>query len=479
MVLHLFPNKNGQEWFQSHQDLLLHTAELVSHRLAAQEELKQLNWENQVFRQELQELLAAMEDFILVVSADGRIEEISIGLAAKLQLKKHQMAGARAADVLSESCWGQIKSMAAKAQLDIELASSAPGQAFSAVVSPVMLNGLPHSYIIRLIEKKLPKQKKTAQVLCTFQQIKGTSDRLIEVIQRARRVSASDVTVLIRGESGTGKELFAQSIHMESLRADKPFVAINCAAIPENLLESELFGHVKGAFTGAVADKPGRFEMAHGGTLFLDEIGDMPLQLQVKLLRVVQERRIERLGDRSSRHVDVRIIAATHQNLEKLVADGLFREDLFYRLNVIPLLLPPLRERREDIPILIEGFMKKLAAELNRTPKRLSGEVYEALLAYAWPGNIRELLNVVQHFIELEAGEVVTIESLPSRIFTKQRQAPSSHVTVKTGDKPEREYMLQLLDELGRDTTGKKKVAAHLGISLPTLYRRLSKLKIK
>lgn len=248
-----------------------------------------------------------------------------------------------------------------------------------------------------------------------FDNIVGQSDAVLRVLELIERVSQSDSTVLITGESGTGKELVAKAIHYNSDRANRPFVPINCGAIPGELMESELFGHIKGAFTGAIANRIGRFEHAEGGTVFFDEIGDMSPSLQVKLLRVLQERRFEPVGSAKTIASDVRIIAATNVNLEKAVEDGRFREDLYYRLNVIPLPIPALRDRRTDIPLLFHYFVENFSAG---RPHRLSGispEAMELLMTYGWPGNIRELENLVERLTILKSGGIVEIDDLPER----------------------------------------------------------------
>jgi len=247
----------------------------------------------------------------------------------------------------------------------------------------------------------------------------GISDKMQEVFKTALKAAKSKATILLMGESGTGKELIAKAIHFESDRAKGPFIAINCAAIPENLLEAELFGYEKGAFTGALVSKPGKFELANGGTIFLDEIGDMPLALQAKLLRVIQDKAFERIGGTRPIKVDVRIIAATNKDLEKMVKEGTFREDLYYRLNVIPIFLPPLRERREDIPLLIDYFLKKFNKEYNKNIG-ISNEAVKALINYSWPGNVRELENTIERLVVLTEGEEITLEDLP--FYIKQEK---------------------------------------------------------
>jgi two-component system NtrC family response regulator len=241
----------------------------------------------------------------------------------------------------------------------------------------------------------------------------GDSGQMLEVTSLVRRVSSSDATVLIRGESGTGKELIAQAIHYASRRAAKPLIRVNCAALPENLLESELFGHEKGSFTGAIATRKGRFELADGGTLFLDEIGDLPLHLQAKLLRVLQEKEFERVGSSHALKVDVRVLSATHRDLEARIKSGLFREDLYYRLNVVTILLPPLRERRQDLPALMDHFLRVFAEKNGKTIRGFTREARDALLRYDYPGNVRELENLVERAVVLTRDDVIDRGDLP------------------------------------------------------------------
>ncbi len=249
----------------------------------------------------------------------------------------------------------------------------------------------------------------------------GESPAIKQLFSMLRKVAPSPTTVLVRGESGTGKELVARALHRLSDRAQAPFITVNCTAIPENLFESELFGHEKGAFTGAVASRPGRFELAHGGTLFLDEIGELPLAMQVKLLRVLQERVVERVGGMRPIDVDVRLVTATNAPLEEMVADGRFREDLFYRLNVVPLELPALRQRRSDIPPLVRGFLRKFSKRLGRDVREVSPEVMAALTSYDWPGNIRQLENLIERMVLLADGHVLEPDDLPAQVRDGER----------------------------------------------------------
>jgi two-component system response regulator AtoC len=258
--------------------------------------------------------------------------------------------------------------------------------------------------------------KKQLREKYSFENIIGNSPSMQNVFRLMNRIIKTDSTVLIMGESGTGKEIVSKSIHFNSSRQDKPFVAIHCGAIPENLLESELFGHAKGAFTGAVRDKIGKFESANHGTIFLDEIGTMPLHLQIKLLRVLQEQEIERVGSNSTVKLDVRVIAASNLSLENEVKNGRFREDLFYRLNVIPLIVPPLRERKEDIVPLVRFFLGKYSHEMKRPAMTISRQAIEAMELYAWPGNVRELENALERLVALTESDSINISDLPDNI---------------------------------------------------------------
>jgi len=276
----------------------------------------------------------------------------------------------------------------------------------------------------RALEKRRLQQqidRLEAQLLMEnrFDRIIGTSPKMQNIFSLIRKVMTNDVTVLIGGESGTGKELVAHAIHYHSYRSRKPFVKVSCVAIPETLLESEMFGHEKGAFTGAHQLKPGKFELAHGGSLFLDEIGDMPLSLQAKLLRVIQERELERIGGTRTIKVDVRLIVATNRDLAESVKEQTFREDLYFRINVLPIVLPPLRERRDDIPILIHHFLNHYNQKLGKRVREISKDVMNILQEYYWPGNVRELENVIQRAIILSSGEVLTPDLIPPHLQTE------------------------------------------------------------
>jgi len=309
-----------------------------------------------------------------------------------------------------------------------------------------------------------------------FGEIVGDSAALRRVLQQVETVAPTGSTVLIRGETGTGKELIARALHELSPRKGRTFVKLNCAAFPTGLLESELFGHEKGAFTGAVAQKAGRFELAHQGTLFLDEVGDIPLELQPKLLRVLQEQEFERLGGTKTLKVDVRLVAATHRDLAKMVADGRFREDLYYRLNVFPVVLPPLRERRDDIPRLVRHFTHQFARRMGRRIEAIPSAVLEALVRYPWPGNVRELQNVIERAVILSPGPSLQVSLGDLQLAAAPAPAPTA-AAVTLAD-AEREHILGALHETGWVVGGPKGAAARLGMKRSTLQKKMKKLGI-
>lgn len=311
-----------------------------------------------------------------------------------------------------------------------------------------------------------------------FENIIGNSPQMQKLFDTIRKVADVDTTVLIAGESGTGKELVARAIHFNSPRKNRPFVAINCGALPEGILESELFGHVKGAYTGAVSTKPGLFQEADQGTLFLDEIGLTTPAIQVSLLRVLQDREIRMVGDSKSIKVDVRIIAATNEDLEAKVKDGSFREDLFYRLSVIPINIPPLRERTDDIPLLIKHIIDRMCARKG-VAKKVSDEAVRVLNGYNWPGNVRELENVIERAVSLSETDIITPKDLPEKVRSYAAGGENAAVGKKLD-----EYLAAAekvhIEKILRDVEGNKKLAAEvLGISLASLYRKIEELQIK
>ena len=344
-----------------------------------------------------------------------------------------------------------------------------------------------------VVSKALEKQKllsenmylrRQLQGRFEFNNIIGTSPAMNLVFERMSRIVKSDSSVLITGESGTGKELVARALHYNGIRKDRPFIAVNCSAIPETLLESELFGHVRGAFTGAIKDKPGKFEAANHGTIFLDEIGTLPFHLQVKLLRVLQEHEVERVGSNKTVKLNVRVISATNSELENMVKRGEFREDLYYRLNVIPLHLPPLRERQQDIIYLTAFFLEKQCRLMGRPPCSISKQALEALEQYSWPGNVRELENLIERMIVLTDSSAITADDVPAKIVGEKSAGEALSVTmpsqgldlVATVSRIEQSLILQALESAGGV---KAKAAALLGINRTTLVEKIKRLKIE
>lgn len=330
----------------------------------------------------------------------------------------------------------------------------------------------------RTLKKELTKEY-------SFQSMVGNSPAMHAIFDMVKRVSQTPTNVLITGESGTGKEVVAKAIHYNGPLKDRPFVTVNCGAIPENLMESEMFGHKKGSFTGAVADKPGLFEVADGGTLFLDEVGELPLTIQVKLLRAIQERVVRRVGSTEDTKVEVRIIAATNRNLEEMVTKGTFRQDLFYRLNVINIKTPSLRERREDVPLLANHFLKKYNERLNKNIGAISVEAMEILKKYDYPGNVRELENMIERTVALEGGATILPESLPPMVNTTSGRKMASSNEIEMGDdgvdldkvmgQIEKELLIKAIHSAGGV---KKRAAKLLHISFRSMRYRIEKYNL-
>ena len=333
--------------------------------------------------------------------------------------------------------------------------------------------------IERIIEKKklqleniLIKQRLKDRF--SYDQLVGRSPKMQQIYEVVDRISTGSPTVLVQGESGTGKELVANVIHQNSVRRDKPFIPVNCGAISEGLLESELFGHVKGAFTGAIKDNIGLFKAADGGTIFLDEIAEVPPSLQVKLLRALQERKIRAVGDTREFGIDARVIAATNKHLTKAIENKTFRKDLYYRLNVISIQMPPLREIKEDIPHLVYHFMKKFSEETQRQVTRVAPEVIDLLMRYDWPGNVRQLENIIERAFALGEGDVICTHDLPAEIRNIDNQPSISNTNLNLLEN-EKILMLRAL----RKTNGNKAEAANLlGINITTVYRKMEKYRI-
>src|SRR6266542_3044816 len=341
------------------------------------------------------------------------------------------------------------------------------------LTKPVNREDLLHAIHQAIARDDIARQPNGDASTHKFEEIVGTSAALAAALKQEEVVAPTESTVLILGETGTGKELIARAIHTASSRSGRPFVKLNCAAIPTGLLESELFGHEKGAFTGAIAQRIGRFELADGGTIILDEVGDIPLELQTKLLRVLQEREFERLGSTRTLRTDARLIAATNRELHNMVEQRKFREDLFYRLNVFPIYVPALRERSEDIPLLVNHFVKRFARRMNRTIETISAETMAVLTRYPWPGNIRELQNVIERAVILSYGPVlqIPVRDLDNGIALRR----DKDQTLEAAD---RAHILTILKDTRWVLGGARGAAARLGMNRSTLQFRLKKLGI-
>ena len=421
-------------------------------------------------------------------SAEEAAEKLS-QTAYDVLITDHNLPGKTGVELLEESLvrYPEIIGIIITGYGTIETAVSAIKKgAYNYLAKPFKLVELPVMVRKGLKERHLRFEnqylRKQLDERYGFDNIIGTGRGMKRIFELVETIAGLTSTVLIQGETGTGKELIAKAIHFNSQRKDQKLVSINCGAIPENLLESELFGHVKGAFTGAVQTRIGRFEQANGGTIFLDEIGNMPLALQVKLLRVLQEREFERVGGNSTVKVDVRIIAATSSNLEQMVKDGTFREDLYYRLNVIPIDLPPLRERREDIPLLVQRFIEHFCETHKLDLKTISPHVLKVLMAYEWPGNVRQLENIVERMVALTANRPAILPAdLPGEIqnrdslnFVPLIEIPEGGISFQdVVTDMERELIVQSL----RKTNGNKKLAAKLlNLKRTTLIEKIKRI---
>ncbi|MGL5640870.1 MAG: sigma-54 interaction domain-containing protein, partial [Paraclostridium sp.] len=352
-------------------------------------------------------------------------------------------------------------------------------------IKPIILNDELKGYVLDFIDKvdAIKNYNKISNTHRIFlDNIIGNSYAINKAKEEALMASKTSSTVLITGESGTGKELFARAIHNHSKRLGNPFIAINCAAIPDNLLESELFGYEEGAFTGAKkGGSLGKFELADKGTIFLDEIGDMSLHLQAKLLRVLQEKEVDKIGAKHNVSIDVRIIAATNKDLEDMVKKGTFREDLYYRLNVIPVVLPTLRQRKDDIHLLIEYMIKEYSSKLNKNVENVDFQALEYLCDYSWPGNIRELQNIIEYSVNRCEGKIITLDNIPNRVKNIDKNEEvylNKDEHISTLDELEKHEILKALEKYKDYKKDKDLAAKALGISRATLYRKIEKYKI-
>lgn len=459
--------------------------EKMADLLAAKADQQEILENVEVSRNEMSTVLETAHEGIFALDKTGYVKHCNKRAATLFNMTKRELIGRHISKLMPGSPAIKVLETGRGYTENEEIFKVDGGQHhFIVTVKPFSsgdeIDGVVVSF--RDIEEaqKLVYNFNTRTIKNTVDDIIGTSEKIMVAKKQALITARGNSTVLITGESGTGKEMFAKAIHYASTRGENPFITVNCGAIPENLLESELFGYEKGAFTGAnEKGKVGKFELADGGTIFLDEIGDMPLHLQVKILHVLQNMRFERVGGSRNIGVDVRVIAATNKDLEKMIEEGTFREDLYYRLSVIPLSIPPLRERKADIRKLMYHFLKKYNTFMNRKIEGFSEEVEELYMNYDWPGNVRELENAVEYGTNMAFGKVIDIEDVPLRILKKEEEI----VKFKNMDKPLAEqvklFEKEIITKKLQQHNGIKDVVAReLGLSRATLYRKLSELDI-
>jgi len=463
--------------------------------------LEKITWELQEIKElkeRLQLVLESVQDGICVLNKDGCITYVNPAYLRIVNQQYEQLIGKNIYNISPDGARCAV--LKSGKQILGSISYKSDGVAVIANVNPIIVDGELTGAVsavkgiteVQGFMEKLSRISAKAEYLeqelwrtkkpnSTFEHFIGRSGKVLDVLAMAAKAAQGGSNVLIRGESGTGKELVAEGIHYASSWAKGPFIRVNCGAIPINLLESELFGHERGSFTGAVRKKLGKFELANKGTIFLDEIGEMEKNMQVKLLRVLQKKEFERVGGEVTIKVNVRIIAATNQNLEAMVAQNEFREDLYYRLNVIPLLLPPLRERKEDIPLLAEHFLNKMACELGRNIKGIRREALDVLMNYRWPGNVRELENIIERIVTLSEGDYIDTQHLPSylreEVFSENRDYSSSLVqdVILSWEDYEKQIIQQALNKYG-SFNGAGKV---LGLTHKTVAAKAKKYGIE
>lgn len=428
----LFVAAEGEHCREALEEMVLFLeGDFEVHDVLEMRQVDRLLHENALMQQRLQLILEAVQDGICVVDKSGEITYVNPSYLRIVHKTEEMVVGKNVYESAPEGNRCSVLKTG-KARIG-SISHKADGTTIVANVNPIFVDGEVAGVVsvvkniteLQTLMEKLTQVSAKAEYLeqellrtkkfgDSFSNYIGKSGRVVDVLAVASKAAASSATVLIRGESGTGKELIAEGIHYASQRRKGPFIRVNCGAIPSTLLESELFGHEKGAFTGAVRRKLGKFELANHGTIFLDEIGEMDKNMQVKLLRALQQKEFDRVGGEATVHVDVRIIAATNRPLEEMVHQGTFRDDLYYRLNVIPIFLPPLRERGEDIPLLTEHFITQINAAMQKHVRGISPEALQVLMGYRWPGNVRELENVIERVITLMDSDIITVDALPS-----------------------------------------------------------------
>ena len=454
-------------------------ADLISNKLKAQNKTEELELE----KKKLEILLNGMNKAVVSIDTRGNIDKYNVKFRDIFNIEDKKLE--------SENIFQLLDFIKKPSTLDFEKYKTGifyykkQGRNLKGIynISEIVVKNKLKGYVIDFIENKdaiKNYNKINKDYKITLDNIIGNSEIMKHTKQNALIAAKSNSTVLITGESGTGKELFARAIHNHSDRTDYPFVAVNCAAIPDNLLESELFGYEEGAFTGAKkGGKLGKFELAHKGTIFLDEIGDMSLHLQGKLLRVLQERELDKIGGKSNIFIDVRVIAATNKNLDDLVKNGQFREDLYYRLKVIPITLPSLREHKSDIPLLINYMIKEYAHKLNKDVIGVEEDVSKTLVDYTWPGNVRELQNIIEYSINMSTSPILTLDIIPNNIKSIYYDEKShKEEEIRTLEDLEKEEISKAINKYKHYKKDKELVAKALGISRATLYRKLEKYNL-
>ncbi|MEX6587159.1 sigma 54-interacting transcriptional regulator [Paraclostridium bifermentans] len=455
-------------------------ADLISSKLKA--EIK--TYEVELEKKKLKTLLDNMDKAVVSLDKDANIEKYNLKFKEIFEVKGN-IIGSFIGDVLNFAKDNNFNNI--NNDKSCSFTYRGAKKEFKGIynIKPIILNEELKGYVLDFIDKvdAIKNYNKISNDHKIYlENIIGSSYAINKSKEEALMASKTNSTVLITGESGTGKELFARAIHNHSCRAGNPFIAINCAAIPDNLLESELFGYEEGAFTGAKkGGSLGKFELADKGSIFLDEIGDMSLHLQAKLLRVLQEKEVDKIGAKHNVSIDVRIIAATNKDLEHMVRKGTFREDLYYRLNVIPVVLPTLRQRKNDIHLLIEYMMKEYSNKLDKNVQDIDLQALEYLCEYSWPGNIRELQNVIEYSVNRCEGKIITLDNLPNRIKranSNEDQIIESNENIKTLDELEKKEIIKALEKYKDYKKDKDLVAKALGISRATLYRKIERYKI-
>lgn len=464
------------------ETLLQVTNRALQHK-ALTDEKNLIEAEKERYRQNLEAIFRSLQDSIVTVDHEMRVIEANASTKNICGFSPEDIVGLKFTEIpniCNKTCFNVLKETLKTKNTIKEYRiecqhQNRPNQVVLLTSSPLTdkNNRFMGAVVVARDITRLTDLVRQLKERHKFHNIIGKSTKMQEIYKLLEDLSETATTVLVTGESGTGKEVVAKALHYSSTRALKPIVTVNCSALAENLLENELFGHVKGAYTGAINDKAGRFQMADGGTIFLDEIGDISPRIQLKLLRVLQEREIERVGDFKTIEVDVRVIAATNRNLKEKVKSGEFREDLYYRLKVIELSLPPLKERREDIPILVDHFIRMFNDIFNKNIDGVSNEVLSAFMSYPWPGNVRELKHALEHAFVLCHDRTLMYNHLPVEIrdYSKNMK-PAAEPMADTGPR-------ELLEALNRTDWNKAKAARVMGISRMTLYRKIKKYKIK